>query len=78
MNKPILMFFVIALIVFACWGMGFITAASLVDARVSVLTQEVQDQFWKIDNLKLELQRCEYNAGNTQQIVLSEQIWLRK
>ena len=77
MTDALITFVGIIVILSLCFIMGFLTNEAISDERVLFLTGEVQEQYWEIEKLELELQRCEYNAGNTQTVYLRVAEWKR-
>ena len=51
-------------------SVGILLGTTSSDAHISFLTEKTQDQFFEIQDLKMELQRCEHNAGVIDEIVL--------
>ena len=70
MINGILTFLGLVSIVSSIFIVGFMVGISAETHNTEFLGGKVQDQFWTIQDLKMEVQRCEHNAGVIDEIVL--------
>lgn len=63
----------IVIVVALIWGVvfGYFIAIDSIDDDVSYLTNKTQDQFFSYQQLQVQLAKCEYERGITNEIVLN-------